>query len=81
MLDLYEELSPENLIKRAVGQICSPGLLGNTSVKGFERLDLFRVQDDLEVMAISSLEQEDPSIWLMLVMLPMTERVIILSPS
>jgi hypothetical protein len=78
MLDPYEELSPESLIKRDVRQICSPGLLGNTSVKGLESLDLFHIQDDFEVMAISSLNQADPSsVWVMLVIDVANDREVV----
>ena len=68
MLDPYEQLSPEGLIKGDVRQISTPGLLSDTSMERFEGLNFINTQYHIKIFPISSFNQENPTpVWVILV--------------
>ena len=68
MLDPDEQLRPKGLVKRYVGEICTPSLLSHTTVKSLERLNFINIKDDLELFPISCFDQANPTpIWMVLI--------------
>ena len=61
MLDPYEQLSPEGLVKGDVRQSSTTGLLSETLVERFEGLNFINTQYHIKLFTISSFNQANPS--------------------